>query len=524
MARFSKLAILCALGWAPSAAAQSQATLPIDNPVLQRIWTLGMDSSRVYDLAQPLLDSVGPRLTGSPGIMSGNDWLLARYREFGITAKNEQYGTWRAWRRGITHLDLVSPRVRSLEAIALAWSPPTKGRVEGKVIILPDVADSAAFQAWLPNAKDKFVLVSYPQPTCRPDSNWKQNALPAVYDSMQAVRKRGRDAWAARMQRTGLPGDGVSIALTNAGAKGVISSLWSQGWGVDKIFGTRATKAPVVDVSCEDYGLLFRLAERNQSPVVRLETESEALGEKPVFNTIAEIRGTEKPDEYVMLSAHFDSWDGGSGATDNGTGTITMLEAARLLSIAYPKPKRTIIIGHWSGEEQGLNGSRSWAADHPEVVSKLQALFNQDNGTGRIQTISAQGLVGAGALFAGWFAQLPAELTGEIKLQIPGTPQGGGTDNAAFICYGAPGFNLGSLPWDYFTYTWHTNRDTFDKIIFDELRQNATLVAMLAYLASEEPQSMPRERRMMPVDPSTGNPRPWPECTAPARASTQSTR
>ncbi len=187
-----------------------------------------------------------------------------------------------------------------------------------------------------------------------------------------------------------------SSALADAGAAGVVTSLWSQGWGVDKIFGTRATKAPVVDVSCEDYGLLFRLADRKQSPVVRLETQSEALGEQPVFNTIAEIRGTEKPDEYVMLSAHFDSWDGASGATDNGTGTITMLEAARLLSIAYPKPKRTIIIGHWSGEEQGLNGSRAWAADHPEVVQHLQALFNQDNGTGRIQTISTQGLTGAG--------------------------------------------------------------------------------------------------------------------------------
>ena len=232
----------------------------------------------------------------------------------------------------------------------------------------------------------------------------------------------------------------------------------------------------------------------------------------------------EKPDEYVMLSAHFDSWDGSSGATDNGTGTITMLEAARLLSLAYPKPKRTIIIGHWSGEEQGLNGSRAWAADHPEVVQKLQALFNQDNGTGRIQTIGTQGLVAAGPFFAGWFARLPAELTAEIKLQIPGVPGSGGTDNASFICYGAPAFSLGSLPWEYFTYTWHTNRDTFDKIVFEEVKQNATLVAMLAYLASEDTVLMPRERRVMPVDPATGRPRPWPDCATPARSSLESQR
>jgi len=499
-------------------------SLPVEDPVLRRLWSLGIDSSKTYELAQPLLDSIGPRLTGSPAIRSGNDWLIARYRELGITAKNEQYGTWRSWRRGITHFDLLSPRVRTLEAMMLAWSAPTKGKVEGKVIILPDVTDSVAFLTWLPQAKGNFVLVSYPQPTCRPDSSFKQNALPATWDSLQASRKRGRDEWAARVQRTGLQGDALVVALADAGAAGVVTSLWSGGWGVDRIFGTRATKAPVVDVSCEDYGLLFRLTERNQSPVVRLEAQSEALGEQPVFNTIAEIRGVEKPDEYVMLSAHFDSWDGASGATDNGTGTITMLEAARLLSIAYPRPKRTIIIGHWSGEEQGLNGSRAWAADHPEVVQHLQALFNQDNGTGRIQTISTQGLTGAGALFATWFARLPTELTADIKLQIPGTPGSGGTDNASFVCYGAPAFGLGSLPWEYFTYTWHTNRDTFDKIVFDELKQNATLAAMLVYLASEDPQTMPRDRRVMPVDPATGKVRPWPECATPSRTSAESQR
>ena len=499
-------------------------TLPVEDPVLRRLWSLGMDSSQAYELAQPLLDSIGPRLTGSPAIRSGNDWLLARYRQWGISAKNEQYGTWRSWRRGITHFDLLSPRVRSLEAMMLAWSAPTKGRVEGKVIILADTTDSAAFRAWLPAVRGNFVLVSYPQPTCRPDSNFKQNALPATWDSLQASRKRGREDWAARVQRTGLQGDALVSALADAGALGVVTSLWSQGWGVDKIFGTRATKAPVVDVSCEDYGLLFRLAERKQSPVARLETQSDALGEQPVFNTIAEIRGTEKPEEYVMLSAHFDSWDGASGATDNGTGTITMLEAARLLSVAYPRPKRTIIIGHWSGEEQGLNGSRAWAADHPEVVQNLQALFNQDNGTGRIQTIGTQGLVGAGPMFAGWFARLPSELTADIKLQIPGVPGSGGTDNASFVCYGAPAFSLGSLPWEYFTYTWHTNRDTFDKIVFEELKQNATLVAMLAYLASEEPMLMARDRRVMPADPATGAARSWPDCTKAARASSESQR
>lgn len=516
-------ALVSALVLAGAASATAQS-FPVDDPVLKRLWALGMDSSMTEPMAQVLMDSVGPRLTGSPGHKGGNDWLVSMYRTLGIDAKNEQYGTWRSWRRGITHLDLVAPRVRSLEATMLAWSPGVKGKVEGKVIILPELADSSAFRQWLPQVKDRFVLVSYPQPTCRPDSSYKEYATAAEWERLQADRKAARDAWTARLAKTGLTGDRLNIALTDAGARGVISSLWSGGWGVNRIFGTRSTKAPVVDVSCEDYGLLFRLAERNQGPVLRLEAESEALGERPVFNTIATIPGRERPNEYVMLSAHFDSWDGASGATDNGTGTITMLEAARILKQAYPNPKRTIIIGHWGGEEQGLNGSRAWSKDHPEVVKGLQALFNQDNGTGRIQTISSQGLVGAVPNLATWISRVPTELTSEIKLQFPGAPQGGGTDNAALVCYGAPAFNLSSLPWEYFTYTWHTNRDTYDKIVFADVKQNATLAAMLVYLASEDENVTGRDRRVMPVNPRTNEQTTWPECSTPARASSESTR
>ncbi len=504
-----------------SAGAQS---FPVDDPVLRRIWQLGMDSSRAAEFAQVLTDSIGPRLTGSPGMAAGQDWLVRTYASFGVTARKERYGTWRSWRRGVTHLDLVQPRVRSLEAQLLAWSVGTRGRQEGRVITLPDVADSAAFRQWLPTARGAFVLVSFAQPSCRPDSSYRQFALPATFEKHVKERQEAQKAWAARVQRTGLDAGELADALGEAGAKGVLTSLWSGGWGVDRIFGTRATKVPVLDVSCEDYGLLFRLAARNQGPVVRLEAESQALGEQPAFNTIAVIPGSEVPGEFVMLSAHFDSWDGSSGATDNGTGTITMLEAARLLAHAYPTPRRTILIGHWSGEEQGLVGSRAWAADHPEVVGGLQALFNQDNGTGRIQTITTQGLVGAAPAFARWFARLPSELTADVKLQLPGMPGGGGTDNASFVCYGAPAFNLGSLPWEYFTYTWHTNRDTYDKIVLDELKANATMTAMLAYLAAEDPATVARDRRVMPADPQSGAPRPWPACQVPPRSSAESER
>jgi Zn-dependent M28 family amino/carboxypeptidase len=220
----------------------------------------------------------------------------------------------------------------------------------------------------------------------------------------------------------------------------------------------------------------------------------------------------------VILSAHFDSWDGGSGATDNGTGTVTMMEAMRILKAAYPNPKRTILVGHWNSEEQGLNGSRAFVADHPEIVDNVQAVFNQDNGTGRVANISMQGFSGAAPYFATWFAKIPQEITGDIELRIPGTPGGGGSDYASFVCADAPAFGLSSLSWDYGTYTWHTNRDTFDKLVMDDVKNNATLTAMLAYLASEDQDRLPRDKAILPLNPRTGQQMTWPVCRDGARS------
>jgi carboxypeptidase Q len=526
MSRALRSALLALSLVAGAEVAQAQ-NLAVDDPVLRAIWRQGMDSSQAYTIAQTLTDSIGPRLNGSPAHRGANDWAVARLRGWGIDARNVQYGTWRSWRRGITHLDLVRPRVRTLEAMMLAWSPGVRGKVEGRVAILPDVADSMALAQWATQNRDAFVAVSYAQPTCRPDSAYRQFARPETWDRMVAERTAARDAWAARVTKLG--GNAVvQRVLDRAGVKGILTNNWSQGWGVDKIFGAGTfryplERTPALDVSCEDYGLLFRLAERNQGPVVRLEAEAENLGEQPVYNTIGTIRGSTNPDEVVMLSAHYDSWDGGSGATDNGTGSTVMLEAMRILRAVYPNPKRTIMIGLWGGEEQGLNGSRAWAADNQPIVNNLQALFNQDNGTGRVENISASGLVGPEAAWGNWLARLPGELTRDLKINFPGMPGAGGTDHASFVCYGAPAFGLGSLGWEYFTYTWHTNRDTFDKIVFDEIRANAVLVASLAYMASEHPERLARDRRALPPQ-RNGQPSTWPACTAPARATGESSR
>ncbi|UCF18940.1 MAG: M20/M25/M40 family metallo-hydrolase [Gemmatimonadota bacterium] len=512
-----KILVVLGLGAAVYVSPVEAQTFAVEDPVLQQMWQQGMENSQAYQLAQVLLDSLGPRLTGTPEQRAAHDWITAVYQRWGIEARNEQYGTWKGWQRGATHVDLIAPRFRTLEAIMHAWSPGTDGEVRAGVVVLPEVTDSAAFAEWLPNVKGKFVLVSFPEPTCRPDSDWEENATAESFERMKAQRDTAREAWEEGMERTGL-GRELARQLEDAGAAGVLYGERPLGWGVMRVFSARTEKVPSIQLSCEDYGLLHRLAANNQGPMLAVEVAAEFLGEVPLFNTIAEIRGKELPGEYIVLSAHFDSWDGASGATDDGTGTVTILEAMRIIQQAYPNPRRTIIAGHWNSEEQGLNGSRAFVTDHPEVVEGLQALFNQDNGTGRISRISMQGLIGAGEHFARWLARVPQEIGQHIDLTFPGMPGGGGSDYASFLCAGAPSFFLFAHNWSYFPYTWHTNRDTFDKLVMDDLKNNATLFAMLAYLASEDPDRVPRLQRVLPVSERTGEQRTWPECRDGARS------
>ena len=499
------LVLTAAVAIGAGAAAPLAAQTGITDPVLKRIWTLGMDSSHTWDLSQTFFDSIGPRLTGTPQGNEASDWVMKHYRAWGIDARREQYGTWRGWSRGYSHIDLIKPRVRTLEATMLGDSPGTGGRdLTGTTVILPMVADSNEFVKWLPNVKGKFVLISAAYPTCRPEDEWAAIATPESKARMDTTIVKLVNDWNTRIRNTGYPvtagnpTGNLGIRLEKAGAIGVIvgnmANPLSGAWGTWTVYDTKNTKAVGIAMSCEDYGLLYRLTERKQGPQLRVNAVSQSTGAVPVFNTFGSIKGTEKPNEYVLLSAHFDSWDGSQGATDNGTGTIMMMEAMRILKLAYPHPKRTIIVGHWPGEEEGLIGSRAFAYDHPEFVRAIAAGFNQDNGTGRVVSTSGVGLPDAGAHMQTWLAKLPTEFQNQLHYNGVGGPATGGTDNASFNCYGAPVFGLSATGWDYGTYTHHTNRDSFDKIVFDDLKGNATIVAMLAYLASEDPSTISRER------------------------------
>lgn len=525
-----KTMIAC-LGLAATTVAAPLAaqTLATEDAVLRRIWNEAQNESMIRPMAQSLLDSIGPRLTASPQMERAQQWAVDKLESWGYDARLDQYGTWEGWDRGISHVDLVSPRVRSLEGRILAWSPGTGGEpVEGEVTYPQGIDNPGDWRAFLGTVEDKWVMLSFPEPTCRTDAQWREFAMNGSFERMDEARDAAEDAWNANLANAGSSDPrrrDLHRQLEEAGAAGIVTTQWSGAFGVTRVFNAYTREVPTFELGCEDYGLVYRLAENGQDPVVRLTAESTNRGEVPVYNVIASKRGSELPDEYVMLSAHYDSWEGGSGATDNGTGSVLMMEAMRILSEVYPNPRRTIMIGLWSGEEQGLNGSHAFVEDNPEVVDGLQALFNQDNGTGRIVNMSGSGFVEAGSSISKWLAKVPAEVTGHIDTSFPGNPSGGGTDSASFVCIGAPGFNLGALNWGYFDHTWHTHRDTFDKLVFDDLRNNAVLVASLVYLASEDPDRVSRERRsVFPTNPFTGATGSWPSCNPADRSSDQSPR
>ncbi|MGA8853301.1 MAG: M20/M25/M40 family metallo-hydrolase, partial [Christiangramia sp.] len=394
----------------------------------------------------------------------------------------------------------------------LAWSPSTgrKG-VTAEVVILPEAKDSLDFLKKLESVKGNFVMISMPQPTGRPDDNWEEWATEESFEKMKTNRDSLEKLWDKRLSNTGFSRRELPKAIEDAGAEGIITSYWSKGFGVNKVFSAYTEEIPTIDISLEDYGLLYRLAEYGNNPEIKVLAESQELGDVPTFNTIAEIKGSEKPEEYVILSAHFDSWDGATGATDNGTGTLVMMETMRILKKLYPNPKRTILVGHWGSEEQGLNGSRAFVKDHPEIVENMQVLFNQDNGTGRVVNISGNGFLNAYDYLGSWLYEVPENITEHIETNFPGTPGRGGSDYASFVAAGAPAFNLSSLSWDYWNYTWHTNRDTYDKIVFDDVRNNVILTAVLAYMASEDPEKTSREKINLPMSSRTGEQMTWPE-------------
>ena len=487
------------------------------------------NNSQVEKLSHELFDVIGPRLVGTPQMKNAHDWAVNKYESWGIKSYLHEWGVWRGWERGITHIDMLKPRIRTLAGRQLAWSPSTSKRgVTAELTKIPQINNKEDFEQWLKTVKGKFILVSQNQITGRPDSQWEEYSTEESFEKMKKDRDKISEDWYSNIRKSGYGYRDISKAFEDAGAVGLISSYWSKAFGANKVFSARTDKIPNVDLNLEDYTMLYRMVENGINPTVKIISTSTEHGVVPTFNTIAEIKGVEKPNEYVILSAHFDSWDGSQGTTDNGTGTIVMMEAMRILKKFYPNPKRTIMVGHWGSEEQGLNGSRAFVEDYPKIVENTQAVFNQDNGTGRVVSISGQGFLNSYDYLSRWLSAVPQNVTKHIETDFPGMPGSGGTDHASFVAAGVPAFNLSALDWEYWNYTWHTNLDSYDKIVFDDLKNNVILTAILAYKASEDNEKASRERRILPkssINPRTGRPmrsRGWPSVRKPNRDGTSS--
>lgn len=302
-----------------------------DQKIIDAIILEATENSQLESLAHHLTDRIGPRLVGTPEMKQANDWVVSTYQSWGIDAQNEQFGTWRGWQRGPTHVEMISPRNIELTGRQLAWSPSTKKPVEAEVVAMPLFSNKTEFGNWGKTVKGKIVLISNPPYSGRPESNWKEFATEAVFEAYKSKKEAYNNAWRASMDTLGFSASELVKEIENLGAVGLISTSPTNSWGATRVFGTSTKKIPEINLNPEDYGMIYRLAKNGAKPIIKIEAESKSSKPVPTYNTIGEIRGSEKPDEYVYLSAHLDSWDAGTGATDNATGTILMMEVMRIL-------------------------------------------------------------------------------------------------------------------------------------------------------------------------------------------------
>ena len=463
-----------------------------------------MNHSEVMQNLQHLSDQIGPRLSGSAAMRRANDWTAERFRSYGLTAALEPYEFGLGWDRGSVSLMLVAPFSRAVTAHSWAWTEGTRGKTLTGPVALTDFSTPDSLAVYRTKVKGAWVLPRAPYPIWNPDG-------PAMTAADSARLKAQLDlraslfadttaaAVAARRQyQLDLP-----YVLKEAGALGTLVD-GSKEHGLMTMSGSPNRVSPLSNlvISHEDYALLARLIGTGVTPRLAGRVENRS-GTRPLqqWNTVAEIRGSERPSQAVILGAHLDSWDLGTGTTDNGTGSMVVLEAARILAQSGLKPKRTIRFILFSGEEEGLLGSRAYAAAHAAQADSIQAVLVLDNGTG---AITGQALQGRTDLQDLWkrllvpVASLDADSVRDANK--------GGTDHLSFLPYGVPGFNFDQLSRGY-DHTHHSQTDTYDNAVPGDLKQAAAVMAVTAYELANLSELLPRGPKS-PVVPVPTRPSP----------------
>lgn len=431
----------------------------------------GTTRSRVAGDLQFLTDVIGPRLTGSAAMKRANDWTAAKFREYGAdSAWLESWKFGRSWERGPMTLSMLAPHRRQLIGFSWAWAPGTPGPLAGDVMLVDARTEVEFAQRFAGKLKGKYVLTSVPLRIWNPDGPAMTSRDSARMDSLKqaSVPESTPEAVAyRRKQFVLLAGEGIAGLIRDGGKEFTLVSMSGS--------PARLSDFPYFVVPGETYRQIHRLLEMHET--VRLEANirnTVSRDSTVVYNTIAEIRGSERPDEVVLLGAHLDSWDLATGTTDNATGSIAVLEAARILRAAGSRPKRTIRFALFSGEEQGLHGSAKYAEAHAADLPRMQAVLVLDNGTGRITGMSLQGRDDLRAAWEALFA--PLAPLGPFTVQ---SRRKGGTDHLSFIKYGVPAFNFDQTQSGY-NHTHHSQADTYDHAIPEYIAQAATVMAATA--------------------------------------------
>jgi hypothetical protein len=488
------IAVALALALTASVAPLSAQTFPTNDRVIRNMWTQGMGpGSQAERLAQApdRLDRSAPhrhrRLT--PTRRLGPEAVC----RLGHPARREQYGTWKAGAAAPRASSSPRPAPTSCRRHCSRTARAPKDPSRGTSSYFPS-SPIRGVSAVARRSPRKVHRPGAAQITCRPFDNLSTYARAGTVESILERQDSISRSWSHRYATAGA---NLIARIDASGAAALLTSFWSEGWGVNKIQGTDNKRVPMLDVSCEDNGLLVRLAERGQGPRLRLDARAEFTGEQPTFNVVAELKGRQLPNEYVLLSAHLDSWDAAAGATDNGTGTIMMMEAMRILKATYPNPKRTILVGHWGSEEQGVNGSAAFAEDHPDIGEGIQFGFNQDNGTWRIEAIRMQAFDYAEPQVKRWLDRLPPEI-GNVPFTSPDFE--GGSDHFVVHLPGSAGRSAPSqLPGLSAIHVAHQSRHVRqDHHRRSEEQRDARRDARVSGV--EDPERLSRRRDRLPPD------------------------
>jgi carboxypeptidase Q len=490
------LALCLLVGRVWTARAANEETNPVaaaDAKILGEI----REHSELMDNLEYLSDEIGPRLTGSPQLKRANDWTAEMFKKYGLTNVHlESYTIPHAWERGKASARIVRPAEHALTIASAAWAPNTKGKVHGPVVYF-DAKKPEDFEKFKGKLKGAIVIFQEPRPLSPPNPIDQNREIyhPLEEPPPPAGQAAPADPYEkylrASKERTAfLKEEGVVAVLRDANKPHALLNMTD---GTTEPF--EMGLLPTAFTTGEGYRMIYRMLKKGP---VEMEIEiSNSLSKKPVevYNTVGEIRGTEKPDEVVILGAHLDSWDLGTGSTDNGTGSMAVLEAARTLAKLDLKPKRTIRFILFTGEEQGLIGSKEYVKVHKSELGKISGALIHDSGTGRVLAIGLHDNYQDKQIVD----QIVAPL-GELKMLEPTTAREYGTDSLSFDEVGVPGFWCAQDIAEYFK-THHSQSDTFDKVWKDDINQGAQVLATWAYSTAQLPEMLPR-RPVPPIAPA----------------------